>query len=236
MNVAELTAYHVRIPLRKPIRHASHTRADTDNVVVRCTLADGTTGYGEGVPREYVTGAGIDQTLALLKQTDWRAQFEPCRDFAAAVGLAGRLAVAPVPGDDRGILRNAARCAVELAVLDAYGRHYRESVGSVPLTVAPELYQPQPWVRYSGAITSARGFKVRLAAWRMRIYGFRQVKVKVGIAGYDDPARLRVIRSRCGRGMDVRVDANEAWGAAEAPEEIRALKPFDISSVEQPIP
>ena len=31
----ELTAHQVRIPLRRPIRHASHRRTETDNVVVR---------------------------------------------------------------------------------------------------------------------------------------------------------------------------------------------------------
>src|SRR5437763_3368541 len=91
MNVAELTAYHVRIPLRKPIRHASHTRDATDNVVVRCVLADGTEGFGEGVPREYVTGESVESALALLKRTDWPGQLTPCRDFAKAVGLAERL-------------------------------------------------------------------------------------------------------------------------------------------------
>ena len=33
--------------------------------------------------------------------------------------------------------------------------------------------------------------KIRLAAWRMRIFGVRQIKVKVGIEGHDDPYRLQ---------------------------------------------
>ena len=37
-NLAELTASHVRIALRKPIRHASHSRSQTDNLVVRCAV------------------------------------------------------------------------------------------------------------------------------------------------------------------------------------------------------
>ena len=41
--------------------------------------------------------------------------------------------------------------------------------------------------------------------------GFRQLKLKVGIEGHDDPARLRVIRRIVGKGMDVRVDANEGY-------------------------
>ncbi len=236
MNVVELTAYQVRIPLRKPVRHASHARTATDNVLVRCALADGTEGFGEGVPREYVTGETIDSALGLLRCSDLAAQLEPCRDFAAAVALAERLRLTPVPGDDRGCQGNAARCALELALLDAYGRRFGEPLSAVTRLLAPDLYEPRPEVRYSGAITSARGFKARVAAWVMRLYGFRQVKVKVGIAGYDDVGRLRVIRGRVGAGIDLRVDANEAWSPADAASRIRELEPFGITAVEQPVP
>src|SRR5947207_11880960 len=117
MQIVELTAYHVRIPLRRAIRHASHSRTETDNVLVRCVLDDGTEGFGEGVPREYVTGETIDSALQLLRRSDLAAQMEDCRDFPAAVGLAERFLLAPIPGDDRGCRGNGARCAVELALL-----------------------------------------------------------------------------------------------------------------------
>jgi muconate cycloisomerase len=102
VKVVEVTAYHVRIPLRRPIRHASHARTATDNVLVRCVLEDRTEGWGEGVPREYVTGETADSALALLRRSDLAAQLGPCRDFAEAAGAAERLRTAPVPGDDRG--------------------------------------------------------------------------------------------------------------------------------------
>ncbi|MBL8796952.1 MAG: dipeptide epimerase [Planctomycetia bacterium] len=237
MKIVELTAFQVRIPLRKPIRHASHTRADTDNVVVRCVLDDGTEGFGEGVPREYVTGETIDSSLALLKRTDWGGQLERCFDFPAAVALAERLRLPAVPGDERGCQGNAARCAVELALLDAYGKRFGQPLSAVTKLLAPDLHQPRDWVRYSGAITSARsGLKLRLAPWMMRVYRFKQLKVKVGIAGYDDVYRLRLIRSRCGSKMDIRIDANEAWTPGNVVERIRELEPFGISAVEQPVP
>jgi L-Ala-D/L-Glu epimerase len=236
VKVVELTAYHVRIPLRKTIRHASHSRTDTDNVLVRCVLENRTEGWGEGVPRNYVTGETVDSALALLRRSDLAAQLGPCADFPHAVALAERLKTAPVPGDDRACQGNAARCAVELAVLDAYGRRFGAPLSEATRLLAPDLYQPRPRVRYSGAITSARGFKLKLAAWAMRLYGFRQLKVKVGIAGYDDAARLRSIRKRVGRGMDLRIDANEAWPAADAADRIAALEPYGITSVEQPSP
>ena len=235
MKVAELTAYVVRIPLKKAIKHASHTRTETDNLVVRCTLSDGTVGCGEGVPREYVTGESAESALALLKKTDLAAQFSDIASFGDAVQAIERLQLDAVPGDDRGVQGNAARCAVELALLDAFGRAFGEPLTSVTKLLTPELYQFSSRVRYSGAITSARGFKARLASWKMYLYGFRQVKVKVGIPGYDDPKRLKTIRRRVGRKMDLRVDANEAWKPDEAAERIRELEAFSITCVEQPI-
>jgi muconate cycloisomerase len=236
LRIAALHAYHVRIPLRRRIRHASHTRTETENLVVRCVLEDGGEGFGEGVPRDYVTGETIGSALALLQRSDLAGQREHCRDFAQAVAFAERLRLAAVPGDKRGIEGNAARCAVELAVLDAYGRHFGQPLSEVTRMCAPELFQPQPRVRYSGAITTARGAKTVLAALALRLYHFRQIKVKVGMEGYDDRRRLSVIRRWGGRKLDIRLDANEAWTPSKVVERIRALEPFAISAVEQPVP
>jgi muconate cycloisomerase len=236
MRIVELTALLVRIPLRRPIRHASHLRTETENVLVRCVLENNTEGFGEGVPREYVTGETADTAVALLRRSDLAAQLEPCQDFATAVSLADRLRLAPIPGDERGCQGNAARCAVELAILDAYARCFGEPVSTAARLVAPDLFQFRRSVRYSGIITSSRGFKLRLSALRLWLYGFPQLKIKVGIDGHDDVQRLAAVRKRFGWKRDVRVDANEAWAPAEVVARIRALEPFRISSVEQPVP
>ena len=83
MRVRELTAFHVRIPLRRPVRHASHARTSTDNILVRCTLDDGTIGWGEGVPREYVTGETAAGALDLLRRSGLPAQVGACPNFSA---------------------------------------------------------------------------------------------------------------------------------------------------------
>jgi L-Ala-D/L-Glu epimerase / N-acetyl-D-glutamate racemase len=237
MKVSELSAYVVRIPLKKRIKHASHTRTETDNVLVRVRLDDGNVGWGEGVPREYVTGESADSALDLLKKTDLRSQFAECRDFIAALRMIEAFKPAAVAGDARGVQGNAARCAVEIALLDAYGRAFGEPLCNVTKYLSPDRYRFRDKVQYSGAITSAKsGVKIRLAAWRMRLFGVGQIKVKVGMAGHDDAYRLRMIRGRVGKAMDLRVDANEAWPAGVAAEKIAALEPSGISAVEQPVP
>src|SRR5438874_660727 len=109
MRVKAITAWQVRIPLKKPIRHASHTRTETDNVVVRVTLDDGTEGFGEGVPREYVTGETIDSALILLLQSELAEQLEDCHSFHAALPMVEHLRLAPIANDERGCKGNAAR-------------------------------------------------------------------------------------------------------------------------------
>lgn len=235
MRVVELEVRHVRVPLKKPIKHASHRRTETDNIVVRCKLGDGSTGYGEGVPRDYVTGETVESAIELLKRSELEKQLKPCTDFGDAVTFAEQIRLAEVPGDDRQCQGNAARCAVELAYLDAFGRAFGEPLMNVTQKLAPELYSARPEVRYSGAIMGAKGLKARIMGWAMYLYGFQQVKVKVGMAGHDDARRLQIIRGRVGSKMDLRVDANEAWTPAEAAAKIRELEPFAITSVEQPV-
>ena len=236
MRVASVTVRQIRIPLRKPIRHASHVRSDTDNLLVRITLADGTVGHGEGVPREYVTGETIDSALDLLKRSDLRGQLGDHADYPAAVAAIERVKLADIPGDERRCQGNGARCAVELALLDAYGKHFGQPVSAAVRSAAPDLYDPRERVQYSGAITSTDGWKLRIAALKMRVYGFSHLKVKVGIAGQDDVRRLATIRRRVGKRMHLRIDANEAWTAANAVAHIDALKSANLEWVEQPIP
>lgn len=238
--VRSVDLHHVVVPLRKPIRHASHSRADSDNLVVRVTLADGTVGFGEGVPRSYVTGETIASTFAALGGFNLaRALGPPPTTFEAAARATLGFVLPADASDPRGMATNAARCALELALLDAYGRAFGASVGDAVRIGADwsgaTFPQPKP-VRYSGAITAESPRGERISAWKMRLYGFHQVKVKVGVGGQDDPPRLARIRRIVGRKVDLRIDANEAWPAAEVVERVRALLPSRPSVLEQPVP
>lgn len=243
MRTRALDLYHVAVPLRKAIKHASHARTASDNLVARVTLADGTTGYGEGVPRAYVTGETIDTTFATLAHLDVARQIGTPGDWEGVVERLVALTVPETEDDPRGMAGNAARCALETALLDAYGRHFGRSFGeAIPLAVAAvrsgdhwRLTAPRR-VRYSGAITAESSRKEVLAAMKIRGYGFRQVKVKVGVEGQDDRKRLMRLRFVLGMLMDVRIDANEAWSANELLDRVAPLRPYRPTALEQPVP
>jgi len=238
MTLQSLDLYHVAVPLKKPIKHASHSRTSSDNLVVRVTLDDGQEGFGEGVPRPYVTGESIETTFQALSRFDFARQLGRTNSYAEVVRQLEQLTLPETAADPRGMDGNAARCAVELAILDAYGRRFGHSLSdAIHLLNLPGLprHASPARVRYSGAITAETPSKEWSSAWKMKLYGFAQVKLKVGVSGQDDPARLERIRSILGRKVDIRLDANEAWPLEELAEHVRPMLPFAPSALEQPV-
>ncbi len=239
MNIVSLELFHVAMPLKSTIKHASHARESSDNLVARVTLANGVAGYGEGVPRAYVTGETITSTFETLSKIDLARSFGAPRDFEDVVRGLESLVIAETLDDPRGMRGNAARCALELAVLDAYGRHFGKSIADAVRLVDVEgvaRNAAPTGVRYSGAITADDPRRERISAWKMRLYGFHQVKVKVGVEGQDDAARLAKFRRILGNKVDLRLDANEAWPARELQSYVEPLLRFRPSALEQPCP
>ncbi len=148
MTISSLKLYKIAVPLKRVVRHASFERTESQNLIVRVTLPDGTNGYGEGVPRSYVTGETVDSTFADLEAVDWARFIGRPASFAEVVDRLETLTLPRIESDPRGMTGNAARCAVELAILDAYGRRFGESVGrAVELARASGLgaLRQSPW-------------------------------------------------------------------------------------------
>lgn len=230
----KLIVRHIRIPLKKPIKHASHERHETDNVLVECHLDKGIIGYGEGVPREYVTGETIESALGTLQRTNFDSLKKSPGSWQDAIEQIDSFELPEAANDPRCMGNNALRCALELAWLDAWGQYFQQPLSSITSLLAPELYEPKERIQYSIAITSATGMKLRFQAITRRWFGFKQCKVKVGIAGQDDVERLRLIRHYMPH-LELRLDANEAWKVDEVPTRWKELSPFGIAWVEQPV-
>jgi len=235
--VARLLVRHVAVPLLKKVQHASARYDTSQNLIVEVELQDGTVGFGEAVPRPYVTG----ETLETATDELLRVSLEPFSyalpDFAAVVDRLRELHMPGTGGDPRQAFGNAARCALETALLDAYGRFFGQPLSAV-FDCLPEvrpIRQRRQRVRYGHVITAGTRKKEFLRALRTRLYGFKDCKVKVGVDSSKDVDRLRRIRRVLGWNIDIRLDANEAWGANEVVERIEELLPFGITAVEQPV-
>ncbi len=237
MRAVELILTHARIPLRRRVSHALASRSASDNLIVRTRLENGIVGVGEGVPREYVTGETIDAAFELILRSDLAAQIGLVDSFAQAVQMISGLQLRKGQPDPRNMYGNAARCAIELSLLDAFGRHFKEPLSAATRCVdgAQRIRQQAQWVRYSGAITAGADRQEFQAALRTRLYGFRDCKIKVGMPDVDDRNRLAKLRRMLGRQIRIRVDANGAWQPDEVAERIMELAAYDVKAVEQPV-
>jgi muconate cycloisomerase len=132
---------------------------------------------------------------------------------------------------------NAVRCGLEMAILDAAcqadDRNMGDWIASLPEAAA--VIKKRNEVFYSTVITSMTARKQWLSAWKMKLFGFGQVKVKVGTEGIDDRACLRRIRKVIGPDVDLRLDANEAWPPDEVLFRMEPLLQFNPTSLEQPV-
>jgi L-alanine-DL-glutamate epimerase-like enolase superfamily enzyme len=240
MRIRTLDAYHVCIPLRGKVQHASHARTDTHSIVIRCRLDDGTEGWGEGLPRSYVTGETIETAWEQFRSADWpRMLGERFSDLCETIALCDRIRLDTVsPPGQRDCFGNSLRCAVELAVLDATARACGRPFSEITtlVTETDGLRQNEKRVRYSAVLTALSPVKAMLRGLAFRLFGFNQCKMKVGVAGTDDRTAVLRVRRAVGGSCDLRVDANEAWTCRELESHVSPLVPLGITSLEQPVP
>ncbi|MCA9040504.1 MAG: dipeptide epimerase [Planctomycetaceae bacterium] len=245
MRIQKLTAYHVCIPLKKEIRHASYARRYNDTILVRCKLEDGPTGWGEGLPRHYVTGETIESAwqqwpISSLKEqlgqewSNWATLFDLLRKFE----LKTPEVIQPPAHSDRDCFGNSLRCAIEIAILDAACQNWNVPLSEVTTQFEPaaSIRQKRDEVHYGVAITSMSRWKQVLNSILYKLFGFQHVKVKVGTERINDTELLRRIRFWMGPDIDLRIDANEAWNRETLLLKAAHLSQFNLSSVEQPLP
>ncbi len=236
MRIRDIHLYRIRIPFKKAFRHALSERSATDNIVVETRLEDGAVGYGEGLPREYVTGEtpeGVIASLRNLPPSLFQSDFKSLGELVEF--LDSEILSRKYFKQDRE--NNTARSVLELSLTDAYCRSFKTTFGHVAQEIIPDLPERtgSP-VYYDGVVSLGNRAESLWNAVKMKLFGFRRIKVK---AGTDDEhlfQTLKVLRRIAGGRVDIRIDVNGAWNLEHAASTIPKLLPFSVSAIEQPLP
>jgi len=226
MRLKRLDIFEAKFPFRISFGHALATRTSSSSVITRLESDDGVVGYGECVPRDYVTG----ETPQSARET-LREQLGPRVLGSELVRMedAPSLIQEAVTSFSRDGSHSAAQCALELAVLDLAGHAFGKSVATL-------LNQPvRATVTYSGVLPFLAPPFMILGALIHKLYGVTTLKLKVGRSLEEDLRNLRLLRSVLGPRADLRVDANCAWTPDAAIHAIRRMRRYRISAVEQPV-
>jgi L-Ala-D/L-Glu epimerase len=233
-TVTELELFAVDLPFKVAFRHAAATRTTSESLFLRARLDSGVEGWGESLPRAYVSGESRQDAFALLRDQVLPALVgQSFRSLPEVVSLLEKCdGKAPPEWVAPELPQTAAWCCVDLALLDAFGRASGEPARPAAGVAAPSAAALGRY-RYSGVVSAGRGWPYAVSLLRMRAFGFPQVKLKVGEDGAVPAARTA--RRLLGRRVELRVDANMAWDVEQALEVIGQLRALGIGSFEQPI-
>jgi L-alanine-DL-glutamate epimerase-like enolase superfamily enzyme len=235
VRIKKIVVYHVRLPLKIAFSHSRATRSEAENIIVEAITDGGVSGFGEGVPREYVTGETPDSAMQYLSGLDYSPL---CGEWGSAVDGIGSLRNWELCVESGGpVFAGAARCALSLGCLDAISRSHKVGMGELATHIhrlTPADRRPAR-VRYSAVCSGGSVRRIAFSSIAYRLYGFRAVKLKVGWGEERDVAIVRMARRMLGSGTDIRVDANGAWDTSTALRVIPRLGNFGISSVEEPL-
>ena len=222
MKVEQFSWTEYRIPFRRPFATSRGTEAERRGFLLRLVTDKGLVGLGEAAPLPGSSSLVGCDVVTLLETVSLRLQgtsVEAVDDALGSLDLLHPEAVASV------------RCGLDTAVCDVLSQAAGLPVALWLAGQAAEAVPVNATVALPDAASAAE------AAARARVLGFPCVKLKVGMAAGVEAERTRVaaVRNALGERLQLRLDANGAWDVEQAIATIRALEPYGVELVEQPI-
>jgi L-alanine-DL-glutamate epimerase-like enolase superfamily enzyme len=219
MNISQVDIWPLKVPLANPY-HLSKlygTLTHSDAVIVRLTLANGITGWGEADPG----GINFDgETTETVMQT--------LQDRAPQMlGENVENWVSSAKGCD---YQGAAAAAFDVACYDALARTRNIPVWQV-LGKQRQNQIPVLWPTSSGSADDDLGI---IEQYHAR--GFNTYMLKMGTKPiYEDISRIKIVSSELPEGVRVMVDANQGWSRDEALEFANETQSLPLILIEQPL-
>lgn len=216
-KISAFEVFKVNIPFRAAFKHSLKSRDNSESIFVKASLDNGVVGFGESLPRSYVTGNTQDDVYKQLKE------FLPkLNGIELNVSTGGVNFIKSLDG-----VEAEARCALEMALLDCIGKVSNRPIHDILGKSLNNSFAS------SAIISGDSVFKAAITTIYFKSKGYKFFKVKVGTD--NDLERVRIVRRLAGD-VDIRVDANGAWDVVGTLEAIKAMRQFNISCVEQPTP
>jgi L-alanine-DL-glutamate epimerase-like enolase superfamily enzyme len=222
VKITEIRWTPVLFRYREPESASYGLRVGQVNLIVEVETDAGITGLGETYT---ASGAWLDAVSGALESARRLLVGEDPRNIERLTQLYYRV------GNWRTMPRmgNMAFSGVEMACWDIAGR----SLG-------------QPLHRlFGGALRQQVGFFGYLQrkaisamaedAASLVAQGYRVLYFKVGFGAKDDVDAVAAVREAAGAETKIRVDANQAWDVGTAVQRIKAMQPYDLEFVEQPV-
>ena len=224
MQIKSITLYRISLPFSLQFSHALRKRTSVKNIIVKVDAGPGNIrGYGEGAPRSFVTGETQESTVKsisrLVRQDHFPWNLEDISQIWAFI-------------DSLSIVKthNAAVCALETALLDAFGKCRGNNI----IDYFPDDFATDT-VYYGVALPlSGKQTTMELCSRSLKM-NIRKLKLKMGKDFAQNRENFEAVREVFGEDYDLKVDVNGVWDGALALRHESLLIDYKVIVVEQPM-
>ncbi len=222
-TIKKIELFLISVPFKERFTHSTKSRKESENIILKIYSKDNV-GYGEGVPREYVTGESANMCLKTL-QLKILPHFKDIK-------IKSKKQILKLLWDYRQKLRTnelSAFCAFEIAILHLCAKEIDLTIKDIFKFLHAKPYKKKS-IQYSGVIGDKPLPLMILKAYVIKKMGFKQVKIKVIHNSFN---KLKWMR-RILKTQELRIDANEGFTLKELKENLELLKKLKIRDIEQP--
>ena len=218
LRIKDVEIYAFDVPLREPFRVSLGVITAANDVLVRIITDSGLVGLGEASPYAPITGDTQDTDLMMA------------RSIREMIKGRNPLAVDALITEIGHIVHSSPSivAAFDMALMDIVGkaaglplfRLLGGDKGTFESDVTVGIDTPEKMA------ASAAGHVAK---------GYKNIKLKVGLDPDLDAARVRAVREAIGKGVHLKIDANQGWSVPQAIVALRMMDGLNVEFAEQPV-
>lgn len=223
MRITQIEAIPFKIPLASgvgKITSSIWSMEAANHVLIKITTDEGWEGSGEAVERPTIYGETQDSIIAVIEK--WISPQLVGLDPFDSEKIWDRL--------DKIAANNTAKGAIDIAIYDLLGKKLDLPVHKLLGSWDGEKVKAASLLPFGSPEKT-----VSAALERKQRQGIQAFKIKVGKDMDRDIKTFIALRESLGNEAILYIDANQAWTPYQAIKAIRAMEPYGLAWVEEPI-
>ncbi len=215
-NIEKIEVHYVKIPLKEAFVISRNSREFYEGVIIELITKSGVRGFGEAVPSKYVMNETVGGAMSFAKN-----ELEQIK----GKNIFSRNEIMDLLKD-----MESPHCimnAVDSALIDIAGK-----ILKVP---AYKIFgADKKDIKTSATVSIGNIYDTVKSAEMWLKYGFKALKMKIGLNLEEDIRRIKDVRS-ISDDFDLYVDANQGYSVDDAIRFAEETDQYDVEFIEQPV-
>ena len=167
MKIKQFNIYLATLTLKKPFKHGSFERNFNKTIFLKLVDENGNKGYGESLPRNYVTGESLGWVVNNLKRYS-RNIPDKFNGFGDLIDFLDNC-------ENENSRNMSALCGLDMALIDLYGKNTNQSLSEMLESEGYRLRTQNPRISSGPLGLGASNLKKSLYC----LLGFNDIKLKI---------------------------------------------------------